>query len=109
MRIKVEGKITTDRVMEVLKDLMRRAPQDSVMTGFNMYLTVRDSNDYPVDFLNDDGTPMEMLVYREKRHAVPLRAPKRPVKRKPQLKLVKGAPRLENAAKAPPMAAAANQ
>lgn len=92
MRIKIEGCIGKERVMQVIEDLLRRADADA-LTGFNMYFTIRDDRGFPVDLLNENGEPLEFLVYRETRHAVPLRKQRPPrVKKgqKPVLKIVGG-------------------
>jgi hypothetical protein len=119
MRIKIEGSLEPERVLSVLKTLMKRAPAGSHITGFNMYLTVRDKDWKEVEFLNDEGRPMESLVFQEPRTSVSL--PARPNRRakadratqtntiqeKPALRVVGGKDCAST--RKPAVAAAANQ
>ena len=93
MRIKIEGQITKERVIEVLLDIMARAPEDSTLAGFNMYLNIRDAHGRLVEFLNEGGTPLDMVLYREERNPIPLKRqpPNKPRKGKPNLKVVSAA------------------
>lgn len=90
MRIKIEGNIIKERAIEVLLDIMARAPENSTLVGFNMYLNIRDAQGRLVEFLNEDGTPLEMVLYREERNQLPLKRqpPNKPRKGKPHLKVV---------------------
>lgn len=92
MRIKIEGRVTPERVGEVMRDLLARSPQNSDFTGVNLYFTIRDEKEQPVDFLNEEGHPLELITYRETRRQVPLRGnPPPPRKSKPKLKVVSSA------------------
>ena len=91
MRIKIEGRVTPERVVEVMMDLLARSPQNSAFTGMNLYFTIRDEDELPVEFLNEDGNPLELITYRETRRQVPLRGHAPPRKGKPKLKVVNSA------------------
>lgn len=94
MRVKIEGQITKERVIEVLMDMMARAPVDSTLVGFNMYLNIRDAHGRLVEFLNEEGAPIEMVLYREDRNQLPIKGqpPKKPARKgKPNLKVVSAA------------------
>lgn len=91
MRIKIEGRVTPERVVEVMKDLLARSPQNSAFTGMNLYFTIRDEDELPVEFLNEAGDPLELITYRETRRQVPLRGNAPPRKGKPKLKVVSSA------------------
>ena len=91
MRIKIEGRVTPERVVEVMKDLLARSPQNSAFTGMNLYFTIRDEDELPVEFLNESGDPLELITYRETRRQVPLRGNTPPRKSKPKLKVVRSA------------------
>ena len=88
MRIKIEGRVTSERVMEVMNDLLARSPQGADFTELNLYFTIRDG-EIPVEFLNDEGEVVEFITYREERKQVPLkRHYQHRAKKKPQLRVV---------------------
>lgn len=88
MRIKIEGSITTERILQVLNDITARYGEESCFTGMNLYFTLRNANGTPVDFLGEEGQVLECITYREERKQTPLRS-KKPRRRKPQLSIVK--------------------
>lgn len=67
MRIKIEGSITRERVMQVVSDLLAREPDIATMSGFNFYFYPRDAQGRTMDFMDREGQPIKMLVYRERR------------------------------------------